>query len=143
VYWVMTCETEGLCEPHGVRETQRVSNSPGLDGGEWVDVFPFALREPQGGERPTRRYSIHRTLRYGSRLARSTAPLSWGSAVQDEEPNAPLLTGILKDGGEFTASIGLNGSDGHRHPPLEGRDELGGRHPHGAAVGSPPHPSRR
>ena len=54
---------------------------------------------------------------------------------QDEQPNAAVLTGLLKGGGELTAAIDLNGPDRHGHTPEERDKKLGGRDTGGSTIG--------
>lgn len=66
---------------------------------------------------------FHRTMEFG------------GARRQPTQAKALVLTRLLKGRGEFPAAVDVHGPDGHGPPPRERGEELGGRHPGGAAIG--------
>src|SRR5262245_50729543 len=105
----MTCETAGG-KRHGGRETRLCQIAEGLmRANVIVDLFPVALREPQGGQVELAGIGLIEFFGMGP-VRPFHGPIEFGGAWrEDEEPNALLLAGLFKGGGEFTAPIDLNG----------------------------------
>ena len=70
------------------------------------------------------------------RLARSTAPLSWGERGGSTKSCKPrLLASLFELGGELRAAVDLHGADGKRHAVRQRIEELCGGQGGGAGVG--------
>lgn len=83
-----------------------------------IRVLPVPLGSPQRGEVQFARVRFKEFFGVGP-IGAFHRPIELGRARrEDEEPNALLLTGLLKGRGELTAAIDLNGPDRHGHPPL-------------------------
>lgn len=100
-----------------------------------VDVFPLSLGRAQRREIKVARVRLVELFRVGAIGAFHVAVELGRVRRQHKQTDAPLLTGLFKGGGEFTAAIDLNGTDRHGHPPRERGEELGGRHTGGATIG--------
>ena len=91
-----------------------------------VDGFPFAKGAVEGLDLQIAVVDIVELLDVGSVGALDMAIELGGARGQDEEADAPLLTGVFEDSVELRAAVDLEGLDGERHPPDEGVEEVGG-----------------